>query len=78
MFSVVIDRILHSLLTEDDSPNHDQSDTGKTGPELPAARTASYATRVGRVILGLRELLEENGVDTAEAAKIIGQVAANI
>ena len=35
---------------EDDSPNHDQSDTGKTGPELPAARTVSHATRVGRVI----------------------------
>ena len=66
-------------MTEDDSPNH-QSDTGITitGPELPAARTASHATRVGRIILGLKDLLEENGVDNAEAAKIVGRVAMEI
>ena len=64
-------------MTEDDSP-YQQSDTGITGPELPAARTASHATRVGRIILGLKDLLEENGVDTAEAAKIIGRVAMEI
>ena len=66
------------MLTEDDSPNQDQSDTGKTSPELPAARNVSHATRVGRIILGLRELLKENGVGTAEAAKIIGRVAMDI
>ena len=69
---------MEQVLMEDDSPNHDQSDTGKTSPELPAARTVSHATRVGRVILGLRELLKENGVGTAEAAKIIGRVAMDI
>ena len=68
---------LYWKLTEDDSPNH-QSDTGITGPELPAARTASHATRVGRIILGLKDLLEENGVDTAEAAKIIGRAVMEI
>ena len=65
-------------MMEDDSPNHDQSDTGKTGPELPTARTVCHATRVGRVILGLKDLLEVNGVDTAEAVKIIGVVAMEI
>ena len=64
-------------MTEDDSPNN-QSDTGKTGPELPTARTVCHATRVGRVILGLKDLLEVNGVDTAEAVKIIGVVAMEI